>query len=138
MRYLLILLCLIAAPAVAEPWTVKLRSPAAYDADTLYVLVPSLPESLQRMSIRVMGIDAPEIRGKCEREKVHARAARDFVLSALKGEEVVTVDVIGWDKYGGRIDAHVALPDGRDLGTVLVRAGLARVYDGGARRGWCD
>jgi endonuclease YncB( thermonuclease family) len=32
----------------------------------------------------------------------------------------------------------VHLPDGRDLGNVVVAAGLARPYTGGPRGGWCE
>ena len=132
------LLLLLAFPAFAEPWTARLRSPAAYDGDTLSVIVPELPDPLQRMSVRVLGVDTPEIRGRCESERRKAADARAFVLFAFRGAETVEIDVIGWDKYGGRIDAHVRMPDGRDLATALIEAGLGRPYDGGRRAGWCD
>lgn len=138
MKRLALALVLFAFPAQAEIRTMQLRSPAAYDGDTLYVVVPELPTPLQRMSVRVLGIDTAEIRGKCEAEKVQARAARDFVLRVFRGQTTVTLDVIGWDKYGGRFDAHVQMPDGEDLGQALIAAGLARPYDGGKRQGWCD
>lgn len=134
---LALLLCLLSSPAIAEPWTVRLRSPAAYDGDTLYLIVPELPEPLQRMSVRVLGVDTPEIRGRCEAEKRKAADARAFVLHAFRGATTVELDVVGWDKYGGRVDAHVTMPDGRDLASALIEAGLGRPYDGGARRGWC-
>lgn len=142
MTRLTALLILLSSPALAgETWTVNLdRSPdryIAYDADTLYIVIPSLPGPLQRASIRVLGIDAPEIRGKCESEKARAADGRAFVLHAFRGAETVTLDVIGWDKYGGRVDAHVVMPDGRDLASALIEAGLGRPYDGGARTGWC-
>ena len=41
------------------------------------------------------------------------------------------------DKYARRVDAYVVMPDGRDLGQVLIAAGLARPYDQGRRTGWC-
>lgn len=136
------LLCLLAAPAAAEPWTVQLdRSPGravAYDGDTLYVLVPELPGKLRQVSVRVLGIDTPEIRGRCEAERRLAVEARDYLVSLFEGADLVVLDVDGWDKYGGRIDARVITPDGRDLAALLVAAGLARPYDGGKRQGWCD
>lgn len=137
MTRLAALLLLLSAPAVAEEWTARLRHPPAFDGDTLRILVPELPTPLQRMSIRVLGVDTPEIRGRCAEEKRRAADARAFVLHAFRDAETVTLDVIGWDKYGGRIDAHVTMPDGRDLATALIEAGLGRVYDGGRRVGWC-
>ncbi len=138
MRWIAALLCLLAAPAAAETWTVKLRAGVGYDGDTLWILVPELPGPLRRMSVRVLGVDTPEIRGKCEAEKRKAADARAFVLRVFQGAATVTLDVIGWDKYGGRVDAHVLTPDGRDLATLLIERGLGRPYDGGRRAGWCD
>lgn len=136
------LLCLLAAPAAAEPWTVQLdRSPGrsvAYDGDTLYIVVPDLPGPLRRMSVRVLGIDTPELRGSCDTEKRRAADARAFLKQVFAGATQIRINVLKWDKYGGRIDAHVSTPDGRDLAAVLVAAGLARPYDGGKRQGWCD
>jgi hypothetical protein len=45
----------------------------------------------------------------------------------------------GWARqvYKKRADAYVMLPDGRDLGSALIAAGLARRYAGGQRAGWC-
>ena len=42
------------------------------------------------------------------------------------------------DKYLGRIDANVILPDGRDVGDILIKEQLARPYNGGKRHSWCN
>ena len=49
----------------------------------------------------------------------------------------VKVRVTGIDtpETGGRINANVTI-DGRSLGATLIKAGLARAYDGGKRRGY--
>ena len=44
---------------------------------------------------------------------------------------------IHYGKYAGRVLARVETSDGEDLNTLLLEAGLARVYDGGKRRSWC-
>ena len=72
-------------------------------------------------SIRVLGVDTPELRGKCDSERNKAR-----VLKKVKP-----------DKYAGRHDAEIWLSDGRSLGDLLIGAGLAREYHGAARSGWC-
>ena len=41
----------------------------AYDGDTIYIRMPGLPNPIAEMSVRVAGIDTPEIRGACEVEK---------------------------------------------------------------------
>lgn len=86
-------------------------------------------------SIRVMGLDAPEMRGECPRERQRARDARDRLA------ELVTPGVIlerhGRDRYGRGL-AVVRDYAGRDVARVLIEEGLARYYNGrGRRQGWC-
>ncbi len=48
-----------------------------YDGDTFRATIKDYPPIIgERMSIRVNGIDTPEMRGKCEIEKVLARKAK--------------------------------------------------------------
>lgn len=114
----------------------------AVDGDTLKVHLPGLPMELQPMKIRVRGIDTPESggRGKCPREREAANKAtaltRFLITDAKQKKKPIVFSDIGWDKYGGRIDALVTI-DGRSLGATLISAGLARAYDGGKRKGWC-
>lgn len=113
----------------------------AIDGDTLKVHLPGLPMELQPVKVRVRGIDTPEIRGKCDREKQAASKAtaltRFLINQAKARKKPIVFSEIGWDKYGGRLDAIVTI-DGQSLGTTLISAGLARAYDGGKRLGWCD
>jgi hypothetical protein len=44
-----------------------------------------LPAPISNMSVRVAGIDTPEIRGHCDAEKQLAIKARDRVLALLAG-----------------------------------------------------
>ena len=67
-----------------------------------------------------------------------AETAKDLVTDLLPVGTVVELQNIKDDKYLGRIDANVILPDGRDLGDVLIKQKLARSYSGGRRLGWCD
>lgn len=56
-------------------------------------------------------------------------------LLALLAGSVVRLEEVGRDKYG-RILARVYGAQG-ELGEAMVKAGLARRYDGGRRAGWC-
>jgi len=87
--------------------------------------------------VRLTGIDAPELHGKCERERRLAAAARDFLAQRLV-ERRVTLSEVQVDKYGGRVRARVTTDQGEDVADVLLRAGLARPYGGGARKPWCE
>ncbi len=86
--------------------------------------------------MRVLGVDAPELRGRCARERQLAEAAHAFVRQRTRGGAVVLYD-IRYGKYAGRVVARVGTPGGGDLATALVAEGLARAYDGGARPAWC-
>ena len=113
------------------------RVVSVYDADTFRVSLKDWPEYLgDDISIRVRGIDAPEIRGKCESEKVKARAARDYVRQRLSKSSTISLHNIEPGKYF-RLVADVQL-DGTSLAQELINQGLARSYDGGHRQGWCD
>ncbi|HEY0104954.1 MAG TPA: hypothetical protein VGB91_02635 [Rhizomicrobium sp.] len=48
----------------------------------------------------------------------------------------VTLSEIRYDKYGGWVDARVVDARG-DVAAAMIRARLARPYDGGRRDGWC-
>ena len=85
--------------------------------------------------VRIAGIDAPELRARCDSERTRAQAARDYLTKRIEGGEVKLMDVHD-DKYGGRVDARVADLRG-DVGAQMIHAGLARFYDGGHRDGWC-
>ncbi|CAA7625295.1 thermonuclease family protein [Magnetospirillum sp. UT-4] len=76
----------------------------------------------QTIRVRLLGIDAPELRGPCPQA---AAAARD-ALARLLGDGPALLTRIAHDKYGGRIDAAVSLPNGEDVATVMLGAGLVR------------
>jgi len=61
----------------------EFRGNVCYDGDTCYLLVPQLPEKLRKMSVRIKGIDTPEIKGKCDKEKELALKAREFANNVL-------------------------------------------------------
>lgn len=129
---------LMAAPAMAArdyPGPVPADVISVYDGDSFTALAHPWPGLDVTVRIRVKGVDTPEIRGKCEREKKAARAARNRVRGLVKGG--VLLARISDDKYS-RKAARVLLPDGRDLAEILVSEGLGRRYDGGRREGWCD
>ncbi len=111
-----VFLWLAAWPALAAD-----RGFQTYDGDTT------------RAKFRIANIDAPEIEGKCTYERQLAIKARDFARAWLaKGH--VTIHTEGLDKYG-RVLARMER-NGEDLGEALIRAGLARKWDG-RRHPWC-
>jgi endonuclease YncB( thermonuclease family) len=87
--------------------------------------------------VRLRGIDAPELAGRCPEERRRAAAARDALATLVAGG-TVSLAAVETDKYGGRVVADVVDDSGRPLAAALVAAGLARPYDGRRRAGWCQ
>ncbi|MCK2169139.1 thermonuclease family protein [Thalassospira xiamenensis] len=137
----------LAAPVDARasdcyPWPLReSKGSYAYDGDTIYIRMPGLPDTIAEMSVRVAGIDAPEIRGACEAEKAAAKIARNRVRQLLNDASLTNTSVQfcnpEWGRYGGRVVAWVAIGN-TWLHELLIGEGLARPYSGGERAGWCN
>jgi len=106
------------------------------DGDTFEAELSLWVDLTKRTSVRVRGVDTPEIKGNCKAERDGAAAAKLRVSELLDGR-IVSLTVIAPDKYAGRVDATVTLPDGQDLAKLLIAEKLARPYAGGKRRSWC-
>ena len=103
-----------------------------YDADTITIAskLPYKESPIYRLSVRLNGIDTPEIKGKdiSEEEKEAAKVARDFV-SNLVLNKYVTIKNIESEKYG-RILADVYVGD-IHLNDLLIKERYAVPYNGG-------
>ena len=106
-----------------------------YDGDTVTVMANHWVNQWAKTSVRLRGVDTPEIRGKCDEEKELAKAARDFVRKVI-GKKVTLINVKN-GKYAARVVANIRLADGSDLTELLIQKKLGRAYDGGKRQGWC-
>lgn len=107
------------------------------DGDTFAAHVGVADDVKITVRVRLINVDTPELSGECESEIEMARRARGRLEKLLPRGATVELDNIKDDKYLGRIDANVIMSDGRDVGNVLVREKLARVYSGGKRKSWC-
>lgn len=103
-----------------------------YDADTITIAstLPYKESPIYRFSVRLNGIDAPEIKGKdvSEEEKVAAQLARDYVSNLIL-DKYVRLENIQTEKYG-RILATVFIDD-INLNELLIKERYAVKYDGG-------
>ncbi len=106
------------------------------DGDTLMVRARIWIGQEIEIKVRLAGVDAPELRGKCESERILARQARDLVAARIADGEV-SLHGVQYGKFAGRVLARVETSAGDDLGTALLDAGLGRPYRGKRRRGWC-
>ncbi|TCD06477.1 hypothetical protein EYB45_01785 [Erythrobacteraceae bacterium CFH 75059] len=89
-------------------------------------------------AVRLAGLDAPEINGACEAERIAARAARDRLAEWLE-QGPFTVQGTRSDRYGRALRRFTRGPGvlAEDAADVLIAEGLARPYRGEAREGWC-
>lgn len=112
---------LLAAPAQAEQVeTVGFMADFVPDGDTL---------SFQDRAVRLQAIDAPEIDQTCFEAGVESpcgEASRRFLQELVRGHPLVCAGD-GFDRYG-RLLAICHLPDERDIGEELVKAGHALAY----------
>ncbi len=133
-----LILSLIISPTVSYAQDIIVsRVVSVYDADTFRVDIEGWPDIVgKNMPIRVKGVDAPEIRGKCASEKRDAKVARDFTRSLLESGARVELKNLKRGKYF-RFLADVYIDDVL-LSDRLILGGLARPYDGGRRDGWCE
>ena len=125
------------APVVAPP---RGGHPAevlrVLDGDTFEARVRIWPGMDVTTKVRLRGIDAPEMRARCEDERLKAVAARE-ALARILAEGAIAVFRVGQDKYGGRVDAEVSTAQTKDVSAALLAGGFARPYDGGKRASWC-
>jgi len=92
--------------------------------------------------IRVEGIDTPEIRGKCQKEKDLAKEARNLVRGLLDNAQSITLTIDdNPKKVRGKYFRIVGrlIADGVDISDLLIKRQLAVLYDGGTKgMDWCE
>jgi micrococcal nuclease len=136
---------LLAATLLASPAARADELPGPYlatvervvDGDTLAGRVTVWLDLDISVLVRIRGVDAPELRGRCDLEKLRAAKAA-LALASLVGDGQVLISGIEGDKYFGRVLADVVTPDGRDVAEALLKGGHVRRYDGRSRASWCE
>lgn len=104
------------------------------DGDTVRVSAKIWVDQRVSVSVRVKGIDAPELfKPQCAAERALAQQAKAFV-EALVDDGVLLRD-IEHDKYGGRVAARLETHGGADIGAALLAENLATEI--GAADPWC-
>lgn len=110
---------------------------AVHDGDTFTITFKNKswpPIIKDHISIRLDGVDTPEMTDKRDSIKVLAQKAKDFSNTKLRSAKKITLKDMKRDKYF-RIDATVII-DGWSLGDSLIALGLAHPYDGGTKTPW--
>ncbi|MBV5256878.1 thermonuclease family protein [Synechococcus moorigangaii CMS01] len=144
MRTIIILLSMLTAPLAAAqhviPGPIEAEVVRIIDGDTIEVRAFIWPGHSVETRVRLAGVDAPEIRRvQCEAEREAGHRAKAFVEGLLAPDggmrARIAIRNVQLGSFAGRVIAAMDLPDGRDLGTVLLVEGLVSPYN--ARGGWC-
>jgi len=115
-------------PPITNGYVIKV-----YDGDTI-TLATRLPfdsSPLYKFSVRLNGIDTPEIKTKNPEEKAKAQNCKS-ALSTLCLNKMVTLENVSLEKYG-RVLADVYC-GGIHLNQYMVDNGYAVRYDGGHKK----
>lgn len=121
-----------------------LLAPTAVDGDTIKADVPVWPGVNIDASIRVIGVDTPEMTPAgcatpAENAAIRAAAvrAKEFTEAWINRNSPVVIGNVKPDAYSGRYDAVVTGSGGERLAAALIQAGHGRLYNGGKRQTWC-
>ena len=113
-------------PDVKEGKVIKV-----YDGDTITVaaFVPGC-RTMYRFSVRLDGIDTPEMKTKNEEEKLLAHKAQEDLSGKVLGE-MVELENVSMEKYG-RLLATV-VHKGVNMNQWMIDQGHAKEYHGGTK-----
>jgi micrococcal nuclease len=113
---------------------------SVYDGDTVTVAFKPFhkdgnidPGGIYKYSIRLTGIDTPEIRTKNENEKKEAIAIRDILRGKILNKFVI-IKCGGFDKYGRLLGDIYNEDQSIHYNSWLIEQGYAYKYDGGTKR----
>ncbi|MEP3523948.1 MAG: thermonuclease family protein [Hyphomicrobiales bacterium] len=145
-RWLLLFLCIFASPTALSAERLRGPIPATVvrvvDGDTLKVRAKIWIGQTINISVRLRGIDTPELSASCPLERRLAQKARQRLASLVKISKdsmPVTLRNISQGKYGGRVIAFVDNANGISVGDVLLKEDIARPYRRNkARKSWCE
>jgi len=154
-HFLATILLLFSFTAVAEE-SLIVPILEVYDGDTVKTRL-TLPNPLDVVSVRIYGIDTPEMpaasyaetgklsRAQCIKEAELALAATAYLKQLIKDNgNMLSLKGYSWDKYGGRVlaDAYVInIETGVEVNVAdkMIQEGLAVEYFGGTKtKNWCE
>lgn len=111
--------------AAVKSWRVPGVTVAVHDGDTATFDLDLGWFLTYRQHVRVAHINAPELATPAG--KISALRVRQLLPVGTP----VIIDSLGLDKYGRSL-ATITLPDGQDLGTIMLQENLAVPYEGHA------
>ena len=107
-----------------------------YDGDTCKVIILHGYAIPMKLAIRINGIDTPEVRCSSkqslhpELQKKAGLLVRNYVKELLENQ-IISLKIEDWDKFGGRVLGTIYLPDTTEtLTTHLIKKKYGKEYHG--------
>jgi micrococcal nuclease len=96
------------------------------------------PDRKARRTVRIAGIDAPELRGACPAETAAAARATRALQGWLNAGPFLleAATTVPRDQYGRELQRPIRA-NGDELARHMIRTGHAREFLSGRRQGWC-
>jgi micrococcal nuclease len=136
---LVIFLFIIPFPAHAKeilPGPYRAEILEVIDGDTARMRIEVWLGQKIDITVRLDGIDAPELSGACRLEEEQAQQAKKALHHLISSRTVLLRD-IRYGKYAGRIIARLETEGGQDIASLLLSRNLVRAYHGRSRKSWC-
>lgn len=115
-----------------EQYLVKIER--VVDGDTVVIDWPTIPFNMNKVPIRIKGIDTAEIHSKCEKEKSFGQDAKTFLTYWIDQKNVI-ISNCSPDKFS-RWDCDIQYKD-QDVAATMITNGFARPYHGEKKIPWC-
>jgi endonuclease YncB( thermonuclease family) len=116
------------------PYT-KVKVIKVYDGDTFWVT----PGDKCRYSVRLYGVDCPEMKKGTAYEKSKAKEAKEFVINNIL-HKTIDINVLNNKMYKGKVQKEkygrwlsIVHYNGKNLAEELIKNGHAKEYYGGKK-----
>ena len=110
---------------------------SGYDGDSFTVMLDLHFSVYSQQTIRLEGIDTPEIRGGSENTKKAGKLVKEYVFNWVRGEALIArYKRNNKEKYGSYLVE--ILKAGVSLNKHLVERGFAKEYYGGTKEKWTN
>lgn len=117
---------------VSNAYSMSVTVKEVVDGDTFLATM-----SGKSVRISLINVDTPELQGQCAEEVELADKAKERLAELIPEGTQVEVKESIRDSHHERFKATVKLPDGRDIGEILLKEKVGRVYDYKAPNNWC-
>lgn len=126
MLALLVLLALLwPIDAAGQDYALTCRAARVVDGDTIKVDCPNMLPQASNRTVRLLGLDAPEISRASEEEEAEGRVVKALVEELLQPHTWVRLQCVGRDPFGRDLCGVFRDADGLDINAWLLRNGLA-------------